>query len=157
MKRAPFAPEDPYHGALANPPRALRFSGRVPFRVWQNQARQKLRELLGHPPSATDLNVRIDWEKEHEGFLEKRFIFTSEPGVDVPCRLLLPRHGSAPFPLIISLKGTPAACISRSTAHARLRKGWAITIRSFSPLESRRRSGRPALFTNPRAPQTAAA
>jgi len=78
------------------------------FSAWQARARDRLTELLGLPMErAKDENFRIEWTREEESSCtEIRFLFASEPDVDVVCHLLLP--GNAPrenLPLVICLQG----------------------------------------------------
>jgi cephalosporin-C deacetylase-like acetyl esterase len=56
-------------------------------------------------------NIRIEVEQEHDqgcgvhSFRETRFVFSSEVWADVPCHLLIPQEGTAPFPVVICLQG----------------------------------------------------
>ena len=76
------------------------------FDTWKEQVRQKLTELLGDMPSERgDLNIRIEWEKEHETFYEKRMIFSPEKNADVPCHLWVPKNVKLPCPVVICLQG----------------------------------------------------
>ena len=80
---------------------------------WKKAARIKLRELLGMDRmSVADPDLRIEWEKSHDGFAEIRFTFQSEPGYYVPAHLLLPEGIKKP-PLMICLQGhSPGMYIS---------------------------------------------
>ena len=74
------------------------------FAAWQPRARAKLNELLGLPLESCDPNLRIDWQQDRGNHTEIRFLFASEPGVDVLCHLLLPKTDH-PVPLVICLQG----------------------------------------------------
>jgi dienelactone hydrolase len=77
----------------------------IEFRAWRGQVVETVKNLLKLPESQCDLDLRVSYEKSHEDHLERRLVFTAEPGADVPCHLLLPRTGSGPFPLMICLQG----------------------------------------------------
>ncbi len=83
----------------------LAFSPEKDFEKWREEVREKLTELLGNMPEKTDLNIRVEWEKEHDTFLEKRIIFTSEKHIDVPCHLWIPKEAEKPCPALICLQG----------------------------------------------------
>ena len=77
------------------------------FTAWQTEARAKLKEILGIPLERTEPDLRIEFDRDEEGFREIRFLFASEPDVDVVCHLLLP-HGADEnnkVPLVICLQG----------------------------------------------------
>ena len=72
---------------------------------WQKGARAKLCELLGlNACFLPEIDLRVEWEKEREGYTEIRFTFQSEPGYYVPAHLLLPKGIKKP-PLMICLQG----------------------------------------------------
>lgn len=73
--------------------------------VWKADAKQTLTRLLGKMPERGDLNIRQEWQVEHDKFTEIRFFYSAEPNVDVPAHLLIPRSGKAPYPVIICLQG----------------------------------------------------
>lgn len=76
------------------------------FDTWREQVREKLTELLGEMPAERcDLNIRVEWEKEHETFYEKRMLFTPEENVDIPCHLWVPKNVQLPCPVAICLQG----------------------------------------------------
>lgn len=78
------------------------------FAAWQARARDRLTVLLGLPMErAEDENFRIEWTRDEDpACSEIRFLFTSEPGVDVVCHLLLPRNvPRESLPLVICLQG----------------------------------------------------
>ena len=78
------------------------------FAAWQARARDRVTVLLGLPMErAEDENFRIEWTRDEDpACSEIRFLFTSEPGVDVVCHLLLPRNvPRESLPLVICLQG----------------------------------------------------
>lgn len=85
---------------------SLAYDENKDFDTWREQVRQKLNELLGDMPAQRcDLNIRVEWEKEHETFHEKRMLFTSEENVDIPCHLWVPKSVQLPCPVVICLQG----------------------------------------------------
>ena len=76
------------------------------FETWREQVREKLTELLGDmPKERCDLDIRVEWEKEHDTFYEKRILFCSEENVDIPCHLWVPKNVKLPCPVVICLQG----------------------------------------------------
>ncbi len=49
--------------------------------------------------------MTVEWEKEHDTYYERRIVFDTEPEASVPCHLLLPKGGKAPYPTVICLQG----------------------------------------------------
>ena len=86
---------------------SMRKSGDEDFKAWQKKAGSKLMELLGLPLEEAEENFRIEWTKDDEpSCTEIRFLFQSEPLVDVSCHLLLPKNvPQENLPLIICLQG----------------------------------------------------
>ena len=81
-----------------------RFRPGEDFAAWQTHARAKLNELLGLPLETCAPDLRIEWQQDCGDHTETRFLFASEPGVDVLCHLLLPKT-DVPVPLVICLQG----------------------------------------------------
>lgn len=85
---------------------ALAFDENKDYETWREQVREKLTELLGDMPQhRCDLNIRVEWEKEHDTFYEKRMVYTSEENADTPCHLLVPKNVKLPCPVVICLQG----------------------------------------------------
>lgn len=84
---------------------SLSFDENADYEAWRSQVGEKLTELLGDMPQKVEPNIRIEWEKEHTDFIEKRIIFTAEEYVDVPCHLWIPKEAKTPCPVIICLQG----------------------------------------------------
>lgn len=100
-----FAPETPHEVLLRSAPRTLAFRPELDFARWRQALDGKLRELLGWMPERVAPNLRIEYEQETDAFHEIRFLFTTEAHADVPCHLLVPTKGAAPFPVVICLQG----------------------------------------------------
>ena len=83
----------------------LAFDENVPFDPWRKAVREKLTELLGDMPERVPLNMRIEWEKEHDTFNEKRILFDAEAYTTVPCHLWVPKNAKKPCPVVICLRG----------------------------------------------------
>lgn len=74
--------------------------------AWQQKARAKLAEVLGLPLISCEENLRIEYQKEDDPvWNEIRFLFESEPGVDVPCHLVYPKNAQGKLPLAICTQG----------------------------------------------------
>lgn len=82
----------------------LRYAPGEDFAAWQSAARARLNELLGLPLPACEPDLRIEWQQDMGDYTETRFLFASEPGVDVLCHLLLPKTDKK-VPLVICLQG----------------------------------------------------
>ena len=103
-----FAPETLHQHLLERAPRILRFDRDDYFPEWQSAVRRSFKQLLGLMPARvpTELQILSDTPVAdpvpHRAI---RFLFTSEPRVQVPCTLLLPTIGSEPFATMICLQG----------------------------------------------------
>lgn len=100
-----FRPETVHGRLMAAAPRALGYRAGGDFAAWREQLVAKTAELLRCPTEYGDLDVRVEFEREEDGFVERRLVFTAEPGADVPCHVLLPKTGNAPFPVVVCLQG----------------------------------------------------
>ena len=101
-----FSPDNYHEYLLKNRRPSLAFDENADFDTWRMQVKEKLTELLGDmPEERVPLNVRIEWEKEHDDFIEKRFIYDTEPFTSVPCHLLIPKNAKKPCPVVICLQG----------------------------------------------------
>ena len=112
-----FAPETCHKHWMKHAPKTLAFSPEKDYQTWREQVDSRLRELVGVFPEKTPLNIRVEYTKEHEAFVEKRLVFTSEPGADVPCHLLFPKGKNEPVPVMVCLQGhSPGMHISLGRA-----------------------------------------
>lgn len=100
-----YAPEDCQLPLVQQAPRLLRFDPTTDFSAWRTAINAKLRELLGVVPTRVPLDVQVEAERVEPGFVDRRFVFCSEAGADVPCHLLLPKGGNGPYPVVICLQG----------------------------------------------------
>ena len=102
---AELAPESCHEHLLDSVPRLLEYHPGRDLYQWRQEVGEKFRELVGFMPEKVPLNVSREFERENELFRETRFVFTSEAHADVPCHLLIPRRGSAPFPVVVCPQG----------------------------------------------------
>ena len=100
-----FAPETCHQRLLDTLEPALAYAPERDYQAWLQAVDARLRELLGPTPSVVPLNIRQEEATERDFYRETRFVFTSEPGADVPCHLLTPLNATEPLPLIICLQG----------------------------------------------------
>jgi len=111
MNAPGFAPELCHAPLLHAAPKVLSFANsfkpqfNCEFMVWRAAVEARLRELVGTMPARCDLNLRVEWRREHPEWEEIRFLFTAEPNAYVPCHLLLPKNGTSPYPTVICLQG----------------------------------------------------
>ncbi len=82
----------------------LAYTDAVSLDIWQNQAREKLRDLLGLPLPNCELEFEVLEEKECKTYKKVSFQFQSEPGYYVPCTLLIP-NGIKKTKVVICLQG----------------------------------------------------
>jgi dienelactone hydrolase len=83
----------------------LAFDPQGDFQTWRQAVDAKLRELVGVLPDRVSPNLRQEYERENDLFRETRFVFSAEAYADVPCHLLVPQEGDAPFPVVVCLQG----------------------------------------------------
>lgn len=83
----------------------LAYDGEGDFKEWSAAAKAKLTELLGLPLEGCGADLKIEYEKEGEGFTEYRFTVETEPGYFVPCHLLIPTGARGKIPLTLCLSG----------------------------------------------------
>lgn len=112
-KMKTFFPETCHDYMLAHTKRELTYGPGRDVTAWRHEVASKLTELLGLNPERVEPDIRREYEREWDDFREIRFVFATEPGADVPCHLLVPKRGKAPFPVVICLQGhTPGMHIS---------------------------------------------
>jgi len=100
-------PQVKYHLMMKEIKPSMRKAADEDFAAWQEKARAKLMELVGLPLEQGVENFRIEWTRDDDpACTEIRFLFESEPMVDVSCHLLLPKNvPQENLPLIICLQG----------------------------------------------------
>ncbi len=94
------------HLRLARRPLPYAYKADADFTTQQAAIREKFCELLGMPEEAGKAEVVVEYTDENDPrFDEIRFHFESEPGLDVPCHLILPKERQGALPLVICLQG----------------------------------------------------
>ena len=83
----------------------MRYDGIQDIKLWQNEARAKLMELLGLPFVKCDDLFTITDRHEEDGYTRIDFEFQSEEGYYIPCHLLIPSGQAKPLPGVICLQG----------------------------------------------------
>ncbi len=101
---------DQFHNLLKEIHPSMTWDGKQNAKEWQNEARQKLAELLGlHEieKTATELKIEIEYDRYADdlGGREIRFIFETEQNVTVPCHLVIPEGAKEKLPVLITLQG----------------------------------------------------
>ncbi len=99
-----FAPETKAM-ELMDGSKALSFDPKGDYPAWKKALKSKFMELLGKKPMKVKPNVRVEHENDCGSFIDRRFVFSSEAGVDVPCHLLIPKGAEGPLPVVICLQG----------------------------------------------------
>lgn len=106
MNELEYTPDLMHDYIIKNRKPLLSYDPEADYDIWKEQIRSKLDELLGdHPIKAKNHDFVLEWEKEHETFIERRFTFYSEEFTRVPCHLWIPKSGKAPYPVVICLQG----------------------------------------------------
>ena len=82
-----------------------RLESRADWERYRNEARQKLRELVGPLPEKTPLNPRITGVVNKSGFRIEKVIYESRPGFYVTAALYLPESLSGQAPAIVFCSG----------------------------------------------------
>lgn len=100
-----FSPDVCHESFLKAHPPLLAFRADVDYEKWKKKLKETFIELLGDMPISVNPNLTVGWERETEFYLEKRIVFDTEPDASVPCHLLIPKEGKAPYPLVICLQG----------------------------------------------------
>ncbi len=100
-----ISPYSAHEKALFEAKPSLAFDNTKDFEAQRDVLREKFLELLGDMPQKAQLNVRIEFEREHNGFSEKRIIFDAERDVQAVCHLWVPKTGKEKYPLVVCLQG----------------------------------------------------
>jgi len=103
--RREFAPETAHDAYLAGLKPPLTFNPSRDFNGWRTKLRAELSRIIGANPDRVEPNLHIEREEARDGFTDRRFVFSSEAGAEVPCHLLLPGEGKGPFPVMVCLQG----------------------------------------------------
>jgi dienelactone hydrolase len=89
-------------------PRPLAFQARnrQEWAVWRTALSAKLVELLGgFPPERANLDPVVLDAREEPGYRLEKVAFQTEPGLYVPCYVLIPRGVEPPYRPVIALPG----------------------------------------------------
>lgn len=88
--------------------RRLGFRAATPeeHRIWRQELRGRLRELLGlHRMIAAPMNARVTERVSCDGYTRERIEIDTEPGVTMPVYVLIPDGLRAPAPAVIAAHG----------------------------------------------------
>lgn len=66
---------------------------------------RQMRDIFGHMPARTDLNLRVTGELERDGYVVRKLIFDSRPGFAVTANLYVPQGFEGPRPAVLCLCG----------------------------------------------------
>ena len=88
----------------ANP--RLAYSGQS-FGPWQRELAAAFRRCFGWDDTRARGPMDIEEVEQEDGatYIRRKLVFTSEPGADVPCHLLIPKGLCEPAPAFICLQG----------------------------------------------------
>ncbi len=101
-----FNPLTHHHQLTATAKPALAFRADTQFDAWQPKLRSELTRVLALPSSAKcPLDAEVALEQSTDDSETFRVVFQAEPGVRVPCYLVLPKKRSGPLPVMICLQG----------------------------------------------------
>lgn len=148
-----FAPEVVHQRLLTIARPSVAYVEGLELDGWRAELGARFREVLGVLPDPVPLDLRIEWQRERDGYVETRLLIAAEEGADIPCHLLVPSGSRHPVPVVICLQGhSPGMHISlgdgnpdgdRDFARQVVDHGWAAIA-----LEQRcfgeRADGRPA-------------
>jgi dienelactone hydrolase len=144
-----FAPETVHRRLFAATRPALAYTDAQPLAGQRTALADKLAELLACPAGQGDLDLEVESRRRGDGFIETRFLITSEPGARMPCHLLVPDDAQHP-PVFLCLQGHTSgmhrsldeqAPGDRDFALQAVRSGYAalvIEIRGFGERRDRR-------------------
>ena len=107
VRKEEFGSQALHRRLIASAPRRLAFDEQASCRGWATKVRDKLTELLRMPErSSAQPSVEMLGDRKNMGdHVAQDLVFESEPGVLVPCRLLLPAKAAGPLPVMICLQG----------------------------------------------------
>jgi len=97
---------------------AFAAKNRDEWSAWRRKTLRKLKALTGYDTMvACPLNPKITEEKDFGDYLRQRVEIETEPGVIMPCYVLIPKTGAPPYPAVIAPHGhgsggkySPAGC-----------------------------------------------
>ncbi|HEX5324604.1 MAG TPA: alpha/beta hydrolase family protein [Capsulimonadaceae bacterium] len=101
-----FSPSQYHEAALKELRPSLSYRGQE-FETWQKELRSAFCEKFGWDDRRirVPLNVEEIERDETDSYIRRKLVFTSEPGSDVPCHLLVPKKAKMPAPAMICIQG----------------------------------------------------
>jgi len=76
------------------------------WRQWQPELRQTLKRLIGYDTMlSADLNPEVTEESEFDEYIRQRVEIQTEPGIIMPMYVLIPKHGTPPYPVVLAPPG----------------------------------------------------
>src|SRR5579859_4237594 len=85
---------------------AFHAGSRAETEVWQETLRETLTRLLGsRPEPAHDLDPHMIESGKQEGFSWQFVVFQTDPGIYMPCYVLIPDNATQPYKPVIALHG----------------------------------------------------
>lgn len=103
-----LAPESVHARLLEQARPELAFTRAGDIGGWRAALQERLREVVGALPPLVAPDTRTETTVSRDGFTETRFVFTAEPGAEVPCHLLVPDGATRPVPVVVCLQGHTA-------------------------------------------------
>lgn len=102
----PYPVDICHESILAERKPLLAFDKSRDYDTWRAEVKERLTRLLGDmPETRCDLDVRLEWVREHDSFTERRYSFASEENMRLPCHLCIPKNAKTPCPVVICLQG----------------------------------------------------
>ena len=84
----------------------LAFDEAADYDTWRGEVKRTLAQVLGDmPESRCELDVQLEWTRNHPDFTEYRYSFASEENMRLPCHLCIPKNAKTPCPVVICLQG----------------------------------------------------
>ncbi|MCS7201952.1 MAG: alpha/beta hydrolase family protein [Dictyoglomus sp.] len=75
------------------------------WKIWREELRSKIKDLLGGFPEKIDLNSEILEKKEFNEYIREKIIFYSHKNIKVVGYLLIPKNLDFPKPAVIAVPG----------------------------------------------------
>ena len=100
-----ISPDLCHENAIKELKPSMSFSEKEDFDVYRKNLKEKFLELLGDMPEKVPSDIEVEFEEEHENFIEKRFTFATEKYTRVPCHLWIPKNGKKKHSVVICVQG----------------------------------------------------
>jgi len=106
MSKLTINPSDYHIKYLSSIKPVMAYKERKDPILWQRKLRPRLKKLLGDfPEEKISLMPTVLERKEFYSYYQEKIVFRSEPFVDVPAYILIPKHVSLPVPAVVCLQG----------------------------------------------------